>query len=289
MESDDERPERDALARLARALRARPEWDCACATVALIGWERPGMARYAAWQNELRSPDAMRRNRFVEIPALHQCGLFRRAAIYAANRVNAAGGAEEEEEGTGTGTSAERGGGGGDAGGGFVGYLDDPRWPVDLAFWLAWFGRRAPRALVAAKLPPDAAPPYRWRQHPRQHTRAHGRCGIDAMRKCKVFFLTRPPPHAGPAHGRDVVVISVGRTLEGWCADLRAAPHAPRAVTAVEWRPKREPPAAATAAPRAADGARAVRLFAYGDANARARVRARVGADWDDEHDWFVA
>ena len=42
---------------------------------------RPGMCEYVAWQNSLRSPEEMAAARFIEIPALHQTAIFRRAAI----------------------------------------------------------------------------------------------------------------------------------------------------------------------------------------------------------------
>ena len=57
------------------------------------------------------------------------------------------------------------------------------------------------------------------------------------------------------------------------------------------WRPKQPLPRAAEPFEEGDGGARvrAVRLFAYGDARARDRVRAKIGTGWDDEHDWFVA
>jgi hypothetical protein len=88
-------------------------------------------------------------------------------------------------------------------------------------------------------------------------------------------------------------------------------------VRAVEWRPKQPVPTGPEASPfepapsSVAGGAtarvdqeesdhappsvrseqrpvRAVRLFAYGDPSARAKVRAKI-TDWDDEFDWLVA
>lgn len=53
MESDDERPSPDALRKMVDALGANPEWDGVSCQTALIGWPRPGMERYVAWQNSL--------------------------------------------------------------------------------------------------------------------------------------------------------------------------------------------------------------------------------------------
>lgn len=79
------------------------------------------MQRYVGWQNGVRGPDELRRARFIEIPALHQTGLFRRDAV-----LRVTGGA----------------------------YLDDPRYPVDMAFWMLWFGAADP-PLACAKARAD--------------------------------------------------------------------------------------------------------------------------------------
>ena len=81
MESDDERAPPDAFARMMCALEARPEWDGVSCQVELVGWPRPGMSEYVAWQNSLLSSDEMAAGRFLEIPALHQTALFRRRAV----------------------------------------------------------------------------------------------------------------------------------------------------------------------------------------------------------------
>ena len=81
MESDDERASPAALATMIAALEARPDWDGVSCAVELVGWSRPGMAEYVAWQNSLLSPEEMAAARFIEIPALHQTAIFRRAAV----------------------------------------------------------------------------------------------------------------------------------------------------------------------------------------------------------------
>jgi glycosyltransferase involved in cell wall biosynthesis len=103
MEADD-RCSPDRMWRLRDTLVRHPEWDAVVSRVGLIGARSAGMRRYIAWQNALCSPEAMARARFVEIPALHQAGLYRRV------RLEAVGG-----------------------------YRGDSRWPVDIDFWMRWF------------------------------------------------------------------------------------------------------------------------------------------------------
>ena len=81
MESDDERASPEAFALMLALLEAHPEWDGVSCLIELIGWERPGMQAYAAWQNSLCTPAQMASGRFIEIPALHQTAIFRRAAV----------------------------------------------------------------------------------------------------------------------------------------------------------------------------------------------------------------
>jgi hypothetical protein len=144
-------------------------------------------------------------------------------------------------------------------------------------------------------------PPPGWRQHPRQHTRTHGRLSLDNLRRVKVHFLLR---EGGPAHGaRQVQVWSTGVTLQGWAADLRAAGCT--SVLAVDWKPGAPPPEhwprarkrkASAAAGDAGGGGGGgggrdregvVRLFAFGKEAARRKVRGSV--DWEPGLDWFVA
>ena len=65
--------------------------------------------------------------------------------------------------------------------------------PVDLWWWLAFFHA----GKTCGKL--DGTPLLGWRQHPRQHTRTHGRLSLDNLRRIKVHFLLQHP--SGPAHG----------------------------------------------------------------------------------------
>jgi glycosyltransferase involved in cell wall biosynthesis len=99
MEADDRIPPH-RLARLAAALDAERDWDGVVSQVQLIGAARPGMRRYVDWQNGLATPGQMARARFVEIPALHQTGLYRRRLF--------------------------------DRLGGFR----EPGWPLDIDFWM---------------------------------------------------------------------------------------------------------------------------------------------------------
>src|SRR5262249_59296966 len=109
------------------------DWDGVVSRAGVFGFRSEGMRRFVRWQNGLSGPDELARARFVEIPALHQCGLYRRAALEAA--------------------------------GGFVGASEERGWPLDIDFWMRWFerglkaGRRGPRPFRPPPPPPAAAPP----------------------------------------------------------------------------------------------------------------------------------
>jgi len=155
------------------------------------------MRRYVAWQNELVESDAMARARFIEIPALHQTGLYRREALARAGPFAGAHGAGRDAAG----------------------------WPLDIGFWMRWFER----GLVAGKVPRVL---YRWRQHARQSTRTSPAHRLESLRRCKACYFAR-----GPGIGRAIDLLSVGATLAGWeaelaatgCADLRAIAWRPGA------------------------------------------------------------
>jgi glycosyltransferase involved in cell wall biosynthesis len=153
MEADDRCPP-DRLARLAAALRARPEWQGMTSRASTFGFPSEGMRRYIAWQNGLAAPEAMARARFVEIPALHQTGLYRRASL--------------------------------DAIGGFLGATEAGGWPLDIDFWMRWYEH----GLIAGKVPRVL---YRWRQHPRQSTRTRPSHVLNALRRCKAHYFARGP------------------------------------------------------------------------------------------------
>ena len=97
----------------------------------------------------------------------------------------------------------------------------------------------------------------------------------------------------GPAHGApQVQVWSIGQTLAGWAAALRAAgctnvlevAWTPRVPQPEQWPPRgRERKEEGTCVDRGG----VVRLFAFGKAVARKKVRAAV-RDWDPRYDWFV-
>lgn len=229
MEADDRCPP-DRLARLHGALVLRREWDGVVSRAGLIGFRSDGMRRYLDWQNGLVEPAELAAARFVEIPALHQSGLYRRAALERA--------------------------------GGFVG---DPRWPLDIDFWMRWFDR----GLVVGKLPRVL---YRWRQHERQSTRTSPLHRLAALRCCKAHWFAR-----GPGRGVAVDLLSVGATLAGWAADLLA--EGQHGLVAHEWRP---------GAPLPARRSGSFRLFAFGTAAARARIVAQAGA-FAPDRDWFAA
>lgn len=147
------------------------------------------------------------------------------------------------------------------------GFREPARWPTDIDFWMRWFACGARLGRVPLEL-------YSWRQHPRQDTRTSERHHLEAIQRCKAHYFVD-----GPARGRAIELISVGRTLATWRALL--ADEGATAVRAVEWRPSGAGPV-----PPRRDGA--VRLFAYGVREVRERIRARA-SDWDDALDWFAA
>ena len=232
MESDDERASPEAFALMLALLEAHPEWDGVSCLIELIGWERPGMQSYAAWQNSLCTPAQMASGRFIEIPALHQTAIFRRAAVDAVLATTRGayrdGPLERASAQEMSASAAEAEALLVESEAAHSAQLDTP---VDLWWWLTFFhiGGRCGKVL-------GDEPLFGWRQHPRQHTRTHGRLSIVNLRRIKVHFLLC---HGGPLDGCErVVVISVGTTLSGWAADLRAHPNG-RAIDVVEvaWVP----------------------------------------------------
>lgn len=230
MEADD-RCHPDRFAWLTRSLAAHPGWDGVVSRTTLLGARSNGMDRYLAWQNALLEPGDLARERFVEIPALLQTGLFARALI-------------------------ERVGG----------FREPPSWPTDIDFWMRVFASGARIGRVPRKL-------YRWRQHPRQDTRTSERHGLEAIQRCKAHYFV-----CGPARGRAIDLVSVGRTLATW-ESLLAAEGATD-VRAIAWKPSMRD------APARRDGA--VRVFVYGMRPVREQIRARIST-WDDALDWFAA
>ncbi|CAE7530683.1 rckA [Symbiodinium sp. CCMP2592] len=101
MDADD-RGDPERFARLLEALNKNPDWDGACSAVRIFGSVSEGMARYVQWQNSLQEPEELMLNRFVEIPGLHQSGLYPRSLLWDKLR----------------------------------GYRDLPSWPIDIDTWM---------------------------------------------------------------------------------------------------------------------------------------------------------
>ncbi|MGQ0553241.1 MAG: glycosyltransferase family 2 protein [Planctomycetota bacterium] len=281
MEADD-RSAPDRLARLHAALTQSPApgpaervLDAVVCRAAQFGARSPGMRRYLDWQNALLSHEDMARERFVEIPALHQTGLYRTAAVRACGGYLAASRDEKH--------AASR-----------------VAWPADIDFWMRWFeggdeqGREAGGRVLrrVVKLPRVL---YRWRQHASQQTRGGGSHSLATLRACKAHYLAR---HLGVSRSgatggtgpsaeissrashrqrRDVAFLSTGQTLVDWEAALAAVGVRP--VLAREWRPGRPLPAQAlpeTGVPRGPQGP--LLLAAYGSPVARERLRAALAA-----------
>ena len=103
MEADD-RCAHDRLRRQYDFLELHPHLMGVVTRAGQFGARTPGMRRYLDWQNGLTTQQAMAAERFVEIPALFQTGLYRTQSLWAA--------------------------------GGFAPRGD---WPIDIAFWFRWF------------------------------------------------------------------------------------------------------------------------------------------------------
>ena len=259
MESDDERPD-TAFLTMMNALRDHPEWDGVTSQTKCIGWEAEGMERYVAWQNSLTTPELMQRARFLEIPSMHQAGIFRLEAV-----LKSIGGAQGC-------------------------FRDDEIWPVDTHFWLSFFDE----GLVCGKVRQVL---FHWRQHPGQQTRSHGRLSIENLRRCKCHFLCKEGGWIWKGvNGGDSVHLEVwtsggSETLGGWVEELkdelrRHDKTFQCSVVGVEWRPGESIPGRHSSF---STNAKRVRLFAFGMEKARRKVREQIGTDWNDDVDIFVS
>jgi glycosyltransferase involved in cell wall biosynthesis len=261
IEADDEYGAR-RLELMRQALLAQPSADAVFSATELTGTNvTGGMRSYISWQNELLTSEALAAGRFVELPSLHQAGLYRTASLHAA-----------AARMPGTPESAPR-----------IVYRELAEWPVDYDFTLRWFacGHRA------FKLPSGSGEcVYSWRQHGSNGTRWQGRCSIDALRACKAHYLARALREGGtPCR---VQLCSVGLTLEAWARALEIV--GVEVVGKLEWNPKRPKPHELSKPAVTAEGKRSyVRLFAYGAAPIRSRVRRALDAEWDEMHDLFAA
>jgi len=277
-EADDLRPP-DTFARLVQALEQNADWDGVTSRVALCGWEREGMQRFADWQNSVLSPDDVERSRFLEIPAMRAAGLYRREALARlGNRPYrdlwpGEGGVVVDLAVSDT-TAASATASTSSAAGPLPGW-----WPVDSDFFGRWFSQ----GLRLGKLPEVL---YCWRQYPSQSTRTHSRCSLARLRACKVHFLAQPrgPAAAAAVEGAAHVELwACGETATAWERDLREAGIRVRLLL---WRPGEPAPPAAG---EPASGCCVARLWAFGMERARRRVRGAAPGGWVEGYDWFVA
>eukprot|EP00894_Picocystis_sp_ML_P005370 jgi/Pico_ML_1/55887/g1504.t1 len=80
MEADDLCPP-DRFLKLVQAMQEDPTLDAACSQIGLVGHITDGMTKYAQWQNGLLTHQQMMKARFLEIPALHQSGLYKKQVL----------------------------------------------------------------------------------------------------------------------------------------------------------------------------------------------------------------
>ena len=188
MEADDERDDDNFSEMVTRLELKEGRLDAVCCSSRTIGWKREGMERYIEWQNTLVSGDDMKAARFIEIPSLMQAMVIRREALLdCLVKVDTEGGAEGGAEG-----GMEGGTEGGD-----VVFMDSKMWSIDYHFWLTFFemGKRVEK-LEGVRVEDELAKTkgwsrFRWRQHPGQQTRNHGRLSIENLRKCKCQVIAR--------------------------------------------------------------------------------------------------
>ena len=251
MESDDARPH-GAFQEMMDALRMHPDWDGVASNTECIGCDAPGMERYIEWQNQQDTPEKMRLSRFIEIPALHQAGIFRAAAVF---------------------MSTEN-----------CCYRDNKKWPADMHFWLSFFHAGLKVGKVSSVL-------FYWRQHHGQQTRNHGRLSISSMRKCKCEFLCDDGgPIWTESASKDIVIEiwSTGQTLEGWVHDISSELERrgkKAQIVPVDWKPGLARHADTSDVGRQ----HLVRLFAFGTDRIRRQVLAIFAMEWDDDNHIFVA
>jgi hypothetical protein len=224
MESDDRCPP-DRLRQLGAALVGSEAESSSLlqgvtSQVQLFGAKSEGMQRYVAWQNGLLSHAEMSRERFIEIPALHQSGLYRREALLQVG-----------------------------------GYVTRGDWPADIDFWFRWFEHD----LAVAKLPEEL---YRWRQHPRQSTRASPQHDPQRLHAARVDALARRYGRHGSCPRR-LRLVSTGATLAGWKESLSGGPFDLRGCE--RWTP-------GSPAPARPDGDELI-LAVYGMPRARDALR----------------
>ena len=262
MESDDARPN-GAFQSMMQSLCVHPDWDGVTSLTKCIGWEAEGMERYVAWQNSLITPELMQQARFLEIPSMHQAGIFRREAVLKAT-------------------------------GGHQGcFRDDEIWPVDTHFWLSFFDQ----GLVCGKVNRVL---FHWRQHPGQQTRVHGRLSIENLRRCKCHFLCKEDGwiwkgvNSGECVRLEVWSSGGSDTLTGWVNELndelrRHDKTSRCTVVGVEWRPGQPIPDEENTQSNSATPVKRIRLFAFGMEKARQKVRDQIGDAWSDDVDIFVS
>eukprot|EP00445_Apocalathium_hangoei_P029032 CAMPEP_0203927018 /NCGR_PEP_ID=MMETSP0359-20131031/66486_1 /ASSEMBLY_ACC=CAM_ASM_000338 /TAXON_ID=268821 /ORGANISM="Scrippsiella Hangoei, Strain SHTV-5" /LENGTH=486 /DNA_ID=CAMNT_0050855713 /DNA_START=56 /DNA_END=1513 /DNA_ORIENTATION=- len=205
LDADDRQPA-DRFAKLHAALVAHRAdgWDAVCSAVHIFGTVSAGMARYVDWQNSLLQPDELLSNRFVEIPALHQSGIYPRKLLQDTLK----------------------------------GYRDLPGWPIDIDTWM-----RAAEAGVKVGKIPDRLYGWRQhvlqstRNHGRcslehlRHCKAH-------------FLLRSLPSEVKEIEVWSVgnTLDSWGRALSeahAKAASSDGAAAAELAIRLVEWRPKK--------------------------------------------------
>lgn len=276
IEADDEYGP-DRLALMLAALGADETLDAVFSPIELFGDRvSASMTRYVEWQNELLAHDDLERARFVEMPSLHQTGLYRASALRACAIHS----------------------GGGDAARALT-YREPAAWPVDYDFVMRFFAAGLRAAKLRVRSDEGRRSVYRWRQHTSNGTRWQGRCSVDALRACKLHYFSKAARAPAPPPA-EVQLWSIGKTLGQWEALLRSAGLA--VLSATEWNPKHAfvPAKAVAASDDGGDGAEAapeaaatstrrLRVFAYGSSAIRLRVLEKLGRQWDPARDWFVA
>ncbi len=201
MEADD-RCAPDRLARQLAALRADAGLHAVVCRAGQFGARTPGMRRYLDWQNALLRHEQLAAERLVEIPALHQTGLYRSDSVRAAG-----------------------------------GYAPRGPWPADIDFWLRWFDDPARRVL---KLPRVLYRWRQHARQSTRAGGDHDQAALRAAKLHYLAAACRAS-RRDQARPQPLLLASIGETLETWRA-LLAADARFELRECLAWRPGKQAP-----------------------------------------------
>lgn len=93
----DDRSHPTRLEKQRTSLDDHPKWSAVSCGVHLLNPQGEGMQRYVDWVNELKTPEAVIRERFIECPVIQPSLMFRREAVEQAGGYRAVPWAEDHD------------------------------------------------------------------------------------------------------------------------------------------------------------------------------------------------